>query len=171
MKLTKRYQVILALVLVILLLSAYFRPRTLGDRLRLTDMDGSGIAYCSFADISSGCNDNWYGPASELVGPGNELLGRLFHAVSLSGPVFYKNGAVNADAVNLYLSLPRAGGVYQRNTIELILSYANNSENYSAFINIDNKGYFVTSGKPDLALFIEQVRDNGFQSASCVEIR
>lgn len=155
----KKYRVILITILITILLAVYFRPRTLWERLGLSNIDSNGIAYCTFFDISQENNENWSGPVSELLGQSNELFGDLFREVSISGPVFYKNSAINPDLVNLYISLPKENGDYTQRTIELILSYGDNSDDYSAFINIDKSGYFVSSGKSSIALFIQKIRD------------
>ena len=154
----KNYWAIMIIVFVSILLVVYFRPRTLWDTLGLEDMESNGIAYYAFLDISQGYNYNWSGSASELLGESNELLGPLLHDVSISGPVFYKNAVLNPDLVNLYFSFPKQNGSEDRRTVELILSYGYDSDHYSAFINIDNKGYFVTSGKSVIPLFIQKAR-------------
>jgi hypothetical protein len=155
----KKYRVIIITILISTLLAVYFRPRTLWDTLGLEDVESNGTTYCTFYDISQVNNEYWSGTVSELLGKSNELFGPLLHEVSISGPVFYKNGVINPDLVNLYLSLPKQNGTYQPRTVELILSYGDTSDTYSAFINIDKRGYFVTSGKSSIALFIQKVRD------------
>ena len=157
--LLKKYRAIVIIVFISILLAVYFRPRTLWDTLELEDMESNGITYCTFSDISQANTENWSGTASELLGQSNELFGPLLHEVSISGPVFYKNSVINPDLVNLYLSLPKQNGVYHLRTIELILSYGDTSDAYSAFINIDKRGYFVTSGKSVIALFIQKARN------------
>ena len=157
-KVKKKYRAIVIIVFISILLAAYFRPRTLWDTLGLEDIESNGIAYCTFYDISQVNNEYWSGTVSELLGKSNELFGPLLHEVSISGPVFYKNGVINPDLVNLYLSLPKEDGTYQTSTVELILSYGDTSDAYSAFINIDKKGYFVTSGKSVIASFIQKAR-------------
>lgn len=146
-------------ILIAVTLFFYFRPKTLWDRLDLGGFDKEGIAYAGLADISQGHNENWSGPVEELLGPSNELFGDLFHKVSLSGPVLYKKAAINPDLVNLYLSLPKKDGTHEKRTLELILSYGEIPDKYSAFINLDKKGYFVTSGKSILASFIQKAKD------------
>ncbi|NLY45202.1 MAG: hypothetical protein GX053_04335 [Tissierella sp.] len=157
--LLKKYRVIVIIVFISFLLAVYFRPRTLWDTLGLEDVEPNGTIYCSFYDIIQGNNEYWSGTVSELLGKSNELFGPLLHEVSISGPVFYKNGVINPDLVNLYLSLPKQKGTYQPRTVELILSYGDTSDTYSAFINIDKRGYFVTSGKSVIALFIQEARN------------
>lgn len=164
--LLKKYRAIVIIVFISILLAVYFRPRTLWDTLGLEDIQSNGIAYCTFSDISQANNKNWSGTASELLGQSNELFGPLLQEVSISGPVFYKNGVINPDLVNLYLSLPNQNGAYQPKTVELILSYGDTSDAYSAFINIDNRGYFVTSGKAVIALFIQKARNIVTDSSS-----
>jgi len=166
----KKYGVILIAILITILLAVYFRPKTLWDRLGLADVDSNEIAYCSFLDISQNNNENWSGPVSELLGQSNELFGALFHEVSISGPVFYKNGTINPDLANLYISLPKGDGGYSQRAIELILSYGYNSDDYYAFINIDKNGYFVSSGKSSIALFIQRVRDIVADSESAIHM-
>ncbi len=155
----KKNRVVVVMVFIFILLAVYFRPRTLWDTLGLEDMESNGIAYCTSADISQGNNENWSGAASELFGKSNELFGSLLHEVSISGPTFYKNAVLNPDLVNLYFSFPKQNGSEQRRTVELILSYGYDSDHYSAFINIDNRGYFVTSGKSEIVLFIKKARN------------
>ncbi len=155
----KKNRVVVVMVFIFILLAVYFRPRTLWDTLGLEDMESNGIVYCTYADISQGNNGNWSGTASELLGQSNELFGSLLHEVSISGPIFYKNAVLNPDLVNLYFSFPKENGSEHRRTVELILSYGYDSDNYSAFINIDNRGYFVTSGKSEIVLFIKKARN------------
>ena len=157
-KVKKKHRALVIIVFISILLAVYFRPRTLWDTLGLEDMESNGITYCTFSDISQANTENWSGTASELLGQSNELFGPLLHEVSISGPAFYKNGVINPDLVNLYLSLPKEDGTYQTSTVELILSYGDTSDAYSAFINIDKKGYFVTSGKSVIASFIQKAR-------------
>lgn len=160
MTITKnKHKIIIIAIIIFVLLIIYFRPRTLWDRLGLSDIDSNEIVYCSFLDISQGGNADWSGSVSELLGQSNELFGDLFHEVSTSGPVLYKNAVINPDLINLYISVPKENGDYSHKTIELILSYGNNSDDYSAFINIDKGGYFVTTDKSSIALFIQKVRD------------
>jgi len=128
--------------------AVYFRPRTLWDTIGLENMELNSTAYCSFSDISQGHSAHWSGSVSDLLE--HELLGPLFHEVSISGPVFFKDSVKNPDLLNLYFSFPKQDGTYRRITVELIISYASygdTSAPYSAFVNIDNTGYFVTSGK------------------------
>ena len=158
-KVKKKHRALVIIVFISILLAVYFRPRTLWDTLELEDMESNGITYCTFSDISQVNTENWSGTASELLGQSNELFGPLLHEVSISGPAFYKNGVINPDLVNLYLSLPKEDGTYQTSTVELILSYGDTSDAYSAFINIDKRGYFVTSGKSVIALFIQKARN------------
>lgn len=165
-KVKKKYRAIVIIVFISILLAVYFRPRTLWDTLEIKDMESNGIAYCTSADISQGNNGNWSGTASELLGQSNELFGSLLHEVSISGPVFYKNAVINPDLVNLYFSFPKQNGSEHRRTVELILSYGYDSDDYSAFINIDKRGYFVTSGKSDIALFIQKARNIVTDSSS-----
>lgn len=162
----KKYRAIGIIIFVFILLVVYFRPRTLWDTLGLENMESNGIAYCTFFDISKGYNKNWSGTASELLGQSNELFGSLLHEVSISGPVFYKKAVINPDLVNLYFSFPKQNGSEYRRTVEIILSYGYDSDDYSAFINIDNRGYFVTSGKSDITLFIQKVRNIVMDSSS-----
>lgn len=143
---------------IFILLAVHFRPVTLWDRLSLADIDSDGIVYCTFLDIAQGKRKDWSGTVSELLGQPNEIFGALFHEVSIAGPVFYKNSVINPNLANLYLALPKGNGVYQRNTVELILSHGDTPENYSAFINIDKGGYFVVSGKSTIALFMQKAR-------------
>ncbi len=159
-KAKKKYIAIAIIVFICILLATYFRPRTLFDTLGLEDLESNVIIYCGLHDISQANNENWSGTASELLGQSNELFGPLFQEVTLSGPVFYKKAVINPDLVNLYVSLPKEDGIYQPRTVELILSYGDNSDKYSAFINIDNRGYFVTSGKSVIASFIQKARNN-----------
>ena len=158
-KAKKKYIAIAIIVFIYILLAVYFRPRTLWDTLGLEDVESNETIYCGLHDISQANNENWSGTASELLGQSNELFGPLLHEVSISGPVFYKNSVINPDLVNLYLSLPKQNGAYHPRTIELILSYGDTSDAYSAFINIDKRGYFVTSGKSVIALFIQKARN------------
>lgn len=151
----------LLVVVTFLFLVLYFKPKPLGDKLGLEGMDSSGTAYCTFLDISEGPNKDWSGPALDLLGQTNELFGLLLHEVSLSGPVFYKKASINPDLVNLYFSLPKEDGTYEKRTVEIILSYGENKDTYSAFINLDKKGYFVPAGKENLASFIQKVREFG----------
>lgn len=157
-KVKKKYRAIVIIVFISILLAAYYRPRTLWDTLEIEDMESNGIAYCTFFDISQGYNENWSGATSELLGQSNELFRPLLNEVPILGPVFYKKSTINPDFVNLYLSLPKEDGTYQTRTVELILSYGDTSDAYSAFINIDKSGYFVTSGKSVIALFIQKAR-------------
>jgi hypothetical protein len=76
---------------------------------------------------------------------------------------------INPDLVNLYLSLPKEDGTYQTSTVELILSYGDTSDSYTAFINIDKKGYFVASGKSVIASFIQKARHIVTDSSSLPE--
>lgn len=161
----KKYRFIVIIAFVSILIAAYFRPKTLWDRLGLEDMDSNGIAYCTSVDVSQGNNENWSVNVSELLGQSNELFGPLFHEVSISGPVFHKNAVINPDLVNLYFSFPKKNGTHQRRTVELILSYGDIPDAYYAFINIDNRGYFVTSGKSDIASFIHKARKNVIDSS------
>ncbi len=154
----KKYRTIVIIVFIAMLV-VYFRPRTLWETLGLEDMESNGIAYCYFFDISQGYNDNWSGAASELLGESNELFRPLLNEVSISGPVFYKNAVINPNLVNLYLSWPKKDGTDQTRTVELILSDGYTSDKYSAFINIDGRGYFVTSGKSVIPLFIQKARN------------
>ena len=165
-RLLKKHRAIVIIFVILIMLIVYFRPRTLWEKLGLDDMDSNGIAYCSSIDVFGGDNKNWSVIASELLGQSNELFGPLFHEVSISGPVFYKNAVINPDLVNLYFSFPMESGADKRRTVELILSYGYDSDHYSAFINIDNRGYFVTSGKSDIALFIEKSRNIAIDSSS-----
>lgn len=155
----KKYRTIVIIAFISILLAVYFRPRTLWDTLGLEDVESNGTTYCTFYDISQGNNGNWSGTSSELLGQSNELFGSLLHEVSISGPVFYKNAVINPDLVNLYFSFPKQNGSEHRRTVELILSYGYDSDHYSAFINIDNRGYFVTSGKSEIVLFINKARN------------
>lgn len=157
--LLKKYRAIVIIVFISILLAVYFRPRTLWDTLGLEDVEPNETTYCGFYDIIQVNNEHWSGKVSELLGKSNELFGPLLHEVSISGPVFYKNAVINPDLVNLYLSLPKQNGTYQQRTVELILSYGDTSDAYFAFINIDKRGYFVTSGKSVIALFIQKVRN------------
>lgn len=157
--LLKKYRAIVIIVFISILLAVYFRPRTLWDTLGLEDVESNGTTYCTFYDISQVNNEYWSGTVFELLGKSNELFGPLLHEVSISGPVFYKNSVINPDLVNLYLSLPKQNGTYQPRTVELILSYGDTSDTYSAFINIDKRGYFVTSGKSVITLFIQKARN------------
>lgn len=166
MILKKKYRAIVIIVFISILLAVYFRPRTLWDTLGLEDVESNGIAYCTFYDISQVNNEYWSGTVSELLGKSNELFGPLLHEVSISGPVFYKNGVINPDLANLYFSFPKQNGIHQSRTVELILSYGDTSDTYSAFINIDNRGYFVTSGKSVIALFIQKARNIVTNSSS-----
>ena len=157
-RMIKRISKYVLVILAVLLAALYFRPRSIWDVLD-PDLDPNGTAYCTCADISQGHNSSWSGPEEEMLSPSAPLLGPLLHQVSVSGPVFYKNGALNADLANLYLALPQKDGSYQRASIELILSYGSyESDSYSAFINIDNKGYFVTSGKTPIFDLLQRAR-------------
>lgn len=158
-KVKRKHRAIVIIVFISILLAVYFRPRTLRDTLGLEDVEPNGTAYCGFYDIIQVNSEDWSGTVSELLGKSNELFGPLLHEVSISGPVFYKNAVINPDLVNLYLALPKEDGTYKRYTVELILSYGYTSDAYSAFINIDNKGYFVTSGKSVIASFIQKARN------------
>ena len=82
----------------------------------------------------------------------------VLDGVSLSGPVFSRRGAANPELLNLYLSLPRQDGTYRQVTVECILSRAAPSGSYSAFLNIDGRGYLVASGKQAVARFIQDCR-------------
>lgn len=155
-KVKKKYRALVIIVFIVILLAVYFRPRTLWDTLGLEDVEPNGTTYCGLFDIIQLNNESWSGTVSELLGKSNELFGPLLHEVSISGPVFYKNAVINPDLVNLYFALPKEDGTYKRCTVELILSYGYTSDAYSAFINIDNKGYFVTSGKSVIASFIQK---------------
>lgn len=158
-KAKKKYIAIAIIVFIYILLAVYFRPRTLWDTLGLEDVESNETIYCGLHDISQANNENWSGTASELLGQSNELFGPLLHEVSISGPVLYKNAVINPDLVNLYISLPKEDGTYQPRTVELILSYGDTYDKYSAFINIDSRGYFVTSGKSVIASFIQKARN------------
>ena len=129
-------------------------------------MESNGI-YLYFLCFSTN-TENWSGTVSELLAKTNELFG-LLHEVSISGPVFYKNSVINPDLVKLYLSLPKEDGTYQTSTVELILSYGDTSDSYTAFINIDKKGYFVASGKSVIASFIQKARHIVTDSSSLPE--
>ena len=155
----KRYRAIF-LVLISILLALYFRPRTLWLRLKLEDVEPNETIYFGSYDIIQLNNENWTGTVSELLGKSNELFGPLFHEVSTSGPVPYKSSVKNPDLVNLYISVPTNNGKYEQRTIELILSYGDTHDIYSAFINIDDKGYIVTSGKAIIKSFIQETRDS-----------
>lgn len=154
-----KHKVILIVSIIFILLIIYFRPKTLWDRLGLSNIDPNEIVYCYFFDISQGGNADWSGSAYELLGQHNKLFGGLFHEVSTYGPVLYKNAVVNPDLINLYISVARENGEYSHNTIELILSHGYNSDDYSAFINIDKRGYLVTADKSSIALFIQKARE------------
>ena len=168
-KLKKKHRALVIIVFISILLVVYFRPRTLWDTLGLEDMESNGITYCTFSDISQANTENWSGTVSELLAKTNELFGPLLHEVSISGPVFYKNSVIIPDLVNLYLSLPKEDGTYQTSTVELILSYGDTSDSYTAFINIDKKGYFVASGKSVIASFIQKARHIVTDSSSLPE--
>ncbi|MDR7870798.1 MAG: hypothetical protein RIN55_08075 [Tissierellaceae bacterium] len=167
-KVKKKYRAraIVIILFISILLVVYFRPRTLSDTLGLEDVESDGTTYCGFYDIIQLNNESWSGTVSELLGKSNELFGPLLHEVSISGPVFYKNAVINPDLVNLYFALPKEDGTYKRYTVELILSYGYTSDVYSAFINIDNRGYFVTSGKSVIASFIQKARNIVTDSSS-----
>lgn len=154
-----KHKIIVIGIIIFILLTVYFRPRTLWNRLGLSNIDSNEIVYCSFLDISQGGNADWSGSIYGLLGQSNELFGDLFHEISTFGPVLYKNAVINPDLINLYISIPKKNGGYSNKTIELILSYGNNSDDYSAFINIDKRGYFVTTDKSSIALFIQKARD------------
>ena len=112
-------QALVLIVFISILLLVYFRPRTLWDTLGLEDMKSNGVTYCTFSDIFQTNTENCSGTVSELLAKSNELFGLLLHEVSISGPVFYINSVINPDIVNLYLSLPKEDGTYQKSTVEI----------------------------------------------------
>lgn len=63
-----KYKIILIAIIVIIITIIYFRPKTLWDRLGLSNIDSNEIIYCSFLDISQGNNTDWSGTVSELLG-------------------------------------------------------------------------------------------------------
>ncbi len=158
-KIKNKYKTMVIMVLICIALAIYFQPRTLEDMLGLANIESHETVYCGLFDISRANNIYWSGSAHELLGQSDELFGPLLREISVSGPVPYRNATINPDLVNLYFSLPKQDGTYQPRIVELILSYGDTSDSYSAFINIDRRGYFVTSGKSVVASFIQKARD------------
>lgn len=155
---TRKYIVIIVSLFVCIALVFYFRPKTLRETLKLSDIETTGTVYCTFFDLTRGDSWDWSGSAEELLSPSGGGFGGLLDGVSLSGPVFSRRGAANPELLNLYLSLPRQDGTYRQVTVECILSRAAPSGSYSAFLNIDGRGYLVASGKQAVARFIQDCR-------------
>ena len=147
-----------AAVLVLIALAVWLWPRSLGKLLKVDGLPPDGTVYCTFFDLTRGDSWDWSGPAEELLSPSGGGFGGLLDGVSLSGPVFSRRGAANPELLNLYLSLPRQDGTYRQVTVECILSRAAPSGSYSAFLNIDGRGYLVASGKQAVARFIQDCR-------------
>lgn len=163
MKKRKKHWIIAIVCVVLFSIAAvvYFHPKSLRDTLNLKGIHPEETSYCTIFDISEQHSENWAAPLSELLTQSDNCLGALLDHVMVSGPVFYKSSAKNPDQVNLFFSLPEGNDTYRRTTVELILSYDNHSDDYSAFINVNGSGYVVTSGKSDIAQFINTIRVGG----------
>ena len=110
-------------------------------------IDADALAYCTVYDVSAQTSHN-------ISAPTAELLAELFDGVLVSGPVLYANAAVNAEFLNLYLSLPLQGGGYRKVTVELISSCWQAQGVYDVFVNVDSRGYMVMGGKEAVDAFM-----------------
>lgn len=138
---------------------AVFRPRTVLDTLNFQNVEMSETAYCSLFDVTQLSSAHWSEPSTELLGSSNQIFAPVLHQVRISGPISYKNVAINAELVNLYFSIPQENGTFQNATVELIVSHSGSADKCSVFINIENRGYFVISGKNNILSFIDAVRE------------
>ena len=138
---------LLALGLLLVALAAYLSPKPLRSVVTAGDIDTHALAYCTVYDVSAQMSHN-------ISEPTAELLAELFDGVLVSGPVLYANAAVNAEFLNLYLSLPLQGGGYRKVTVELISSCWQAQGVYDIFINVDNRGDMVMRGKEAVDAFM-----------------
>lgn len=136
----------------------FFQTKTVFDTLSFKNVAMSETAYCSIFDVTKLTGVHLAEPSKEMLSSSNQLFAPLFHQVTVSGPVFYKNTAVNADLINLYISVPQENGTFQTATIELVVSQGESMDTTSVFINIDNRGYHVISGKENILSFIDVTR-------------
>lgn len=141
----RKYKILLFVLLLCSIITIYFMPKSLGNILKLNQFSLEQPIYCTFVDITSGGTGNI--SAADL----GTLL-PLFDAVTISGPVFYKNAVQNGDMINLYLAIPDGDG-YKHVTLELIVE-----NGYAVFLNIDNKGYWVINGSNKVVEFMNTVR-------------
>lgn len=156
----RRYILGIGVIVVLFIMAViYFKPKPLKEVFETENVQADGLMYITVFDISNYTSKNIVGPAMDLLAPANDEVGSLLHDVSISGPVFYRNTSLNSDLMNLYIALPLQDGNYQRVTIELLLSRGEVREAYSVFINVNNKGYFVTAGKEIVAEFIQRNRN------------
>lgn len=136
----------------------FFQAKTVFDTLSFKNVALSEMAYCSIFDVTKLTSVHWAEPSKEMLSSSNRLFAPLFHQVTISGPVFYKNTAINADLINLYISVPQENGTFQTATIELVVSQGESMDTTSVFINIENRGYLVISGKEHILSFIDVTR-------------
>lgn len=145
------------LVLLFIFIAVYFKPMALRNIIVTDNIDTNGHVYFTIYDISNRVSKDVTIELPNLMGTPN-ILQLLLDNVFISGPVLYKKSSINAEIINLYISLPQKDGSYKRITIEIIVSKSGGKEQegYNIFINEGNKGYMVVAGEKNVIDFIQQ---------------
>lgn len=145
------------LVLLFIFIAVYFKPTALRNIIVTDNIDTNGHVYFTIYDISNRVSKDVTIELPNLMGTPN-ILQPLLDNVFISGPVLYKKSSINAEIINLYISLPQKDGSYKRITIEIIVSKSGGKEQegYNIFINEGNKGYMVVAGEKNVIDFMQQ---------------
>ena len=148
------------LVLLLITIAVYFKPTELRNIIVTENINTSGRVYFTIYDISNRVSKDVSMELPALMGTPN-ILQPLLENVLISGPVLYKKSSINAEIVNLYISLPQKDGNYKRMTMEIIVSKlrGKGQKAYNAFINVGNKGYMVVYGEKYVVDFMQQVQN------------
>ena len=155
-----RIRIVALLVLLLITIAVYFKPTELRNIIVTENINTSGRVYFTIYDISNRVSKDVSMELPALMGTPN-ILQPLLDNVLISGPVLYKKSSINAEIVNLYISLPQKDGNYKRMTVEIIVSkLREKGQNaYNAFINVGNKGYMVVYGEKYVVDFMQQVQN------------
>ena len=139
----------------------WFWPRPLRNMLGQEEATNRTMYYTwtDMTDMEAIKSVRGSGPVSEVLSQAG-LFWSLFNNVTVSGPFFYKNGAVNADYINLSFSFPQNNEGYRQVVMEIIMSKnIESGEVVHVYINVGNQGYLVTSGKSYVVQFIQNMRE------------
>lgn len=155
-----RIRIVVLLVLLLITIAVYFKPTELRNIIVTENINTSGRVYFTIYDISNRISKDVSMELPALMGTPN-ILQPLLDNVLISGPVLYKKSSINAEIVNLYISLPQKDGNYKRMTMEIIVSKlrGKGQKAYNAFINVGNKGYMVVYGEKYVVDFMQQIQN------------
>lgn len=155
-----RSRIVVLLVLLFIIIAVYFKPTALRNIIVTDNIDTNGHVYFTIYDVSNQVSKNISIEVPDLKGTSN-ILQPLLDNVLISGPVLYKKSSINAEIINLYISLPQKDGSYKRITLEIIVSKSRGKEQegYNVFINEGNKGYMVVAGEKNVVDFMQQLQN------------